>query len=101
MQLGEKSIFTVPAPLALTRNGCPASIPGNIPPDQTLRFDIELISITNDILHDQSILKKIIKFGEETGRHPTGLDEVFGTLLFYIFYSRACFISLEFITADF
>lgn len=77
MQLGEKSIFTVPAPLALTRNGCPASIPWNIPPDQTLRFDIELISITDDILHDQSILKKIIKFGEETWWCPTGLDEVF------------------------
>ncbi|XP_015621256.1 70 kDa peptidyl-prolyl isomerase isoform X3 [Oryza sativa Japonica Group] len=63
MRPGERAIFTIPPKLAITKSGSPASIPSSIPPEQTLRFEIELISLfaITDILENGSILKKIIK----------------------------------------
>uniref|UniRef100_A0A0E0JK63 peptidylprolyl isomerase n=1 Tax=Oryza punctata TaxID=4537 RepID=A0A0E0JK63_ORYPU len=77
MEEGEKAVFIIPPELALTKFGCPASFPGNIPPNQALRFDIELISlvIVTDILDDEGILKKNIKRGMGNGK-PRDLDEV-------------------------
>ncbi|KAL6597787.1 hypothetical protein ACP70R_046592 [Stipagrostis hirtigluma subsp. patula] len=75
MQVGERAVFNIPPKFAETMRLSPPSIPCNIPPNQTLQFDIELISIITDILEDEGILKKTIKFG--TGRqHPRDLDEV-------------------------
>lgn len=76
MQEGEKAMFTIPDKLSLTKSGCPASIPWNIPPNETLWFDIELISFTTDILGDQGIMKKTTKIGAGE-QHPCDLDEVF------------------------
>ncbi|RLN21701.1 peptidylprolyl isomerase ROF1-like [Panicum miliaceum] len=75
MHGGEKALFIIPTQLALTKSGCPATVPWNIPPNQTLWFDIELISITTDILGDQGIMKKTTKFGAGE-QHPCDLDEV-------------------------
>lgn len=79
MRPGEKAVFTIPPELAATKSGCPANIPENIPPNQVLRFDIELISlaIITDVLGDGGILKKTIKYG--TDDNPRDLDEVLGT----------------------
>ncbi|KAF0918198.1 hypothetical protein E2562_023133 [Oryza meyeriana var. granulata] len=77
MQAGEKAIFVIPPELADTESRCPASIPGNIPPNQALRFDIELISLVTiiDIFDDEGILKKIIKDGIGSGS-PRAFDQV-------------------------
>ncbi|KAF0918205.1 hypothetical protein E2562_023139 [Oryza meyeriana var. granulata] len=77
MKAGEKAVFTIPQELVGTKSGCPASIPGNIPPNQALRFDIELISLVTitDILDDEGILKKTIKHGMGNDK-PRDLDEV-------------------------
>jgi hypothetical protein len=84
MKPGEKAVFIVAADLARTWDRRPTSIPWNIPPDQTLCFDIELISITIDILHNGGVLKKIIKFGErKEHEHPGDLDDVFGKLFVF------------------
>uniref|UniRef100_A0A0D3EQ87 peptidylprolyl isomerase n=1 Tax=Oryza barthii TaxID=65489 RepID=A0A0D3EQ87_9ORYZ len=66
MQPGEKAIFTIPPALTMTKAGSPASIPSNIPPNQTLRFEIELIAMFTviDIFEDEGILKKIVKNAE-------------------------------------
>uniref|UniRef100_A0A0E0JK69 peptidylprolyl isomerase n=1 Tax=Oryza punctata TaxID=4537 RepID=A0A0E0JK69_ORYPU len=77
MKAGEKAVFTIPAELAGTISECPAGIPGNIPPNQALWFDIELISLVTiiDILDDEGILKKTIKHGMGNDK-PRHLDEV-------------------------
>ncbi|KAF0920874.1 hypothetical protein E2562_037534 [Oryza meyeriana var. granulata] len=74
---GEKAVFVIPPELADTESRCPASIPGNIPPNQALRFDIELISLVTiiDIFDDEGILKKIIKDGTGSGS-PRAFDQV-------------------------
>ncbi|XP_015689044.1 peptidyl-prolyl cis-trans isomerase FKBP65-like [Oryza brachyantha] len=60
---GEKAVFTIPPELAVTKAGSPASIPSNIPPNQTLWFKIELINLftITDLFEDEGILKKIVK----------------------------------------
>ncbi|EAY74302.1 hypothetical protein OsI_02191 [Oryza sativa Indica Group] len=77
MQAGEKAVFTIPPELAGTKSRCPVDIPGNIAPNEALRFDIELISLVTitDILDDEGILKKIIKRGLGSDK-PCDLDEV-------------------------
>uniref|UniRef100_J3L133 peptidylprolyl isomerase n=1 Tax=Oryza brachyantha TaxID=4533 RepID=J3L133_ORYBR len=78
MQPGEKAIFTIPSELVGTKSaGCPASIPANIPLDQAVRFDIELISLVtiSEIVYNEGILKKTIKHGMGNIK-PCGLDEV-------------------------
>ncbi|XP_006646007.1 70 kDa peptidyl-prolyl isomerase-like [Oryza brachyantha] len=70
----------VPSEFAGTKSGCRASIPENIPLDQAVRFDIELISlvtVTNilDDNEDEVILKKTIKHGMGNVK-PCGLDDV-------------------------
>lgn len=78
MRPGERAIFTIPPKLAMTKAGSPASIPSNIPPDQTLRFEIELISLfaITDILENESILKKIIKRPLPDKSHSNHADTV-------------------------
>uniref|UniRef100_A0A0E0FN90 peptidylprolyl isomerase n=1 Tax=Oryza nivara TaxID=4536 RepID=A0A0E0FN90_ORYNI len=43
-----------------TKSRCPANIPANLPPNQALQFDVELISLITitDILDNEGILKK-------------------------------------------
>lgn len=76
MQPGEKAIFTIPPEFSLTMSGCSVNIPWNIPTNQTLRFDVELISLITDILDDQGILRKTVKFGRGNDQ-PYDSDEVF------------------------
>uniref|UniRef100_A0A0D3EQ82 peptidylprolyl isomerase n=1 Tax=Oryza barthii TaxID=65489 RepID=A0A0D3EQ82_9ORYZ len=75
----EKAVFTIPPELAGTKSRCPVDIPGNIAPNEALRFDIELISLVTitDILDDEGILTKIIKRGLGSDK-PCDLDEVLG-----------------------
>ncbi|XP_006644263.1 peptidyl-prolyl cis-trans isomerase FKBP62-like [Oryza brachyantha] len=79
MQPGEKAIFTIPPALTMTKLGSPASIPSNVPPDQTLRFEIELIALftITDIFKDQGILKKIVKNKEPNREQSHSSDFVF------------------------
>lgn len=87
MQPGEKAIFTIPSALTMTKAGSPASIPSNIPPNQTLRFEIELIAMFTiiDIFKDEGILKKIVKNAEPDRKQSHSSDFVFGTFLIYQF----------------
>ncbi|KAG8044985.1 hypothetical protein GUJ93_ZPchr0008g11496 [Zizania palustris] len=83
MQEGEKAVFTIPPELAGTKSGCPAAIPGNIPPNQALWFDIELISlvaIPDIVIIDRRKLKKTNKHGISMGSDvkPLGLVDVLG-----------------------
>ena len=90
MQPGERAIFTIPPEFAVTMSG--GSL--NIPTNQTLWLDVELISLITDIFDDQGIFIKTVKFGRGND-HPCDSDEVFGTLflcflpvilfLFYLF----------------
>uniref|UniRef100_A0A0D3EQ80 peptidylprolyl isomerase n=1 Tax=Oryza barthii TaxID=65489 RepID=A0A0D3EQ80_9ORYZ len=77
MQAGEKAVFTIPPELAGTKSRCPADIPANLPPNQALQFDVELISLITitDILDNEGILKKTIKRGVGNDK-PCDLDEV-------------------------
>ncbi|BAD44999.1 peptidylprolyl isomerase-like [Oryza sativa Japonica Group] len=79
MQPGEKAIFTIPSALTMTKAGSPASIPSNIPPNQTLRFEIELIAMFTiiDIFKDEGILKKIVKNAEPDRKQSHSSDFVF------------------------
>ncbi len=79
MQAGEKAVFTIPPELAGTKSRCPADIPANLPPNQALQFDVELISLITitDILDNEGILKKTIKRGVGNDK-PCDLDEVLG-----------------------
>ncbi|BAS72725.1 Os01g0561900 [Oryza sativa Japonica Group] len=77
MQAGEKAVFTIPPELAGTKSRCPADIPANLPPNQALQFDVELISLITitDILDNEGILKKTMKRGVGNDK-PCDLDEV-------------------------
>merc|ERR1711994_1047760 len=60
MKVGERSILTCREDFAYGKKGSPPNIPG----DATLVFDVELLSIGNDITDDGGVIKRIITEGE-------------------------------------
>ncbi|KAL3633269.1 Peptidyl-prolyl cis-trans isomerase fkbp65 [Castilleja foliolosa] len=73
MKKGENAIFTIPAELAYGASGSPPTIP----PNATLKFDVELLSWVSvkDICKDGGIFKKILKEGEKW-ENPKDADDV-------------------------
>lgn len=75
MKKGENAVFTIAPEYAYGEPGAPPSIP----PNATLKFDVELISWASvkDICKDGGIFKKVLKEGEKW-ETPKDLDEVTG-----------------------
>lgn len=73
MKKGENAVFTIPPDMAYGESGSPPTIP----PNATLKFDVELLSWASvkDICKDGGIFKKIIKEGEKW-ENPKEADEV-------------------------
>ncbi|KAL3684851.1 hypothetical protein R1sor_002873 [Riccia sorocarpa] len=73
MKKGEQAIFTIAPEYAYGESGAPPSIP----PNATLKFDVELISWASvkDICKDGGVIKKILNQGEKW-EMPKDHDEV-------------------------
>ncbi|GBG79509.1 hypothetical protein CBR_g29656 [Chara braunii] len=73
MKKGERAILTCAPEYAYGKAGSPPSIP----PDSTLKFDVELLSWTSvkDICRDGGVLKKVVKEGKKWEK-PRELDQV-------------------------
>ena len=78
MRKGEQAIFTLKPEYAYGKKGQP---PG-IPPDTTLKFDIEVLSwcSVKDVCRDGGVMKKIIREGQ-SWETPKDADEVTGHFL--------------------
>lgn len=73
MKKGEKAVFTISSDYAYGKQGSPPTIP----PDSTLKFEVELLSWTSvkDICGDGGIFKKILVEGKKW-ESPKENDEV-------------------------
>lgn len=78
MRKGEQAILTLTPEYAYGKAGSP---PG-IPPDTTLKFDIEVLSwcSVKDVLRDGGIMKKVVVEGK-SWETPKDADEVTGVFL--------------------
>jgi FK506-binding protein 4/5 len=77
MRKGERAIFTLKPEYAYGK----ADQPPGIPPDATLKFDIEVLSwfSVKDVCRDGGVMKKIIREGL-SWETPKDADEVTGEL---------------------